>query len=101
MYVAVLHTIHDPELMAKGREDFDRRRLPEGFENPVSVVGVEADYAFSLWVAPSVEELRELLDPLTPGATNLYFAVDPAAFGTYGFPIRETMAEVGVPVGLL
>jgi hypothetical protein len=90
MYVGVLHTVTDKDVWAKGLAAFENAELPEGFSNPISYMGAETDYAFCLWDVPSLEALQPMLDEATKGgATNMYFRVDPAAFGTAGIPAQR------------
>lgn len=85
MYVGVIHKITDLARWTEGVKAFDRSALPAGLSNPVTLGG--PDYMFCLWEAPSVDALRDLLDPMTEGAsTNTYFVIDPDATGTIGFP---------------
>jgi hypothetical protein len=87
MYVGVLHTITDKALWATKLAEFEKSEPPKGYVNPISYMGAKSDYAFCLWEAPSIDELQPMLDQLTEGgATNLYFPVDPNAFGTAGIP---------------
>jgi hypothetical protein len=90
MYVGVLHTITNKSVWAKKLAEFEQSSPPDGYTNPVSYIGVNTDYAFCLWDVPSVEALQPMLDGLTEGATtNMYFPVDPAAFGTHGIPSQR------------
>ena len=71
---------------------------PDGYANPITFVGANTDYAFCLWDAPSVEALQPMLDGLTEGAaTNMYFAVDPQAFGTSGIPSQRIDLDTKTP----
>jgi hypothetical protein len=64
--------------------------LSAGYSNPVTYMGARTDYAFCLWDVPSVEALQPMLDELTAGAaTNMYFPIDPHAFGTAGIPTQR------------
>ena len=90
MYVGVVHTITDKATWAQKLQEFERTPLPDGFANPISYIGSQADYAFCLWDVPSLESLQPLLDGATAGAaTNMYFPVDPNAFGTAGIPVQR------------
>ena len=90
MFIGVVHTITDQAVWAKKLAEFETAPLPEGYANPISYIGANADYAFCLWDAPSVETLQPMLDELTAGAsTNMYFRVDPDAFGTSGIPTQR------------
>jgi hypothetical protein len=94
MYVGVMHTITDKAVWAKKLAEFEAATLPDGYANPISYIGADTDYAFCLWDAPSVEKLQPMLDQLTQGAaTNMYFRVDPSAFGTAGIPTQRIDLE--------
>ncbi len=87
MYVGVIHKAIDRDRAAELLTAFDRSTLPQGLSNPMTLVSADADYVFCLWEAPSVEAVRTVLDPFTGTAVeNTYFAVDPEAAATYGFP---------------
>jgi len=89
MYVGVIHKITDLARWTEGAKAFDRSTLSAEMSNPVSIGG--RDYTFCLWEVPSVDALRDMLDPTTEGAsTNTYFVIDPAAAGTIGFPKHAT-----------
>ena len=99
MYVGVLHTITDPLMWERRLAEFEETTLPDGFENPISYIGADTDFAFCLWDCPSVEALQPVLDKLTEGAaTNMYFRVDPNAFGTYGIPEQRIDLDVHTPI---
>jgi hypothetical protein len=90
MYVGVMHTITDKAMWAQKLREFEEAALPDGYTNPISYMGARSDYAFCLWDAPSIEALQPMLDGLTEGAaTNMYFPVDPDAFGTAGIPAQR------------
>jgi hypothetical protein len=90
MYVGVLHTVTNKKVWGKKLQEFENAPLPDGYANPISYIGADTDYAFCLWEAPSVDALQPMLDGLTEGAaTNMYFAVDPSAFGTAGLPSQR------------
>jgi hypothetical protein len=87
MYVATLHSIDDPELWAKKLVEFEELEMPGGTTNPISYIGSATDYAFCLYDAPSVDHLKSWLDDFMGSAAHqMYFEVDPNAFGTYGIP---------------
>jgi hypothetical protein len=90
MYVGVLHTITNASVWAEKLAEFQKMTPPDGYANPITFIGADKDYAFCLWDAPSAEALQPMLDQLTEGATtNMYFQVDPAAFGTSGIPSQR------------
>ena len=98
MYVGVVHTITDKAMWAKGLAAFEVTPLPDGFANPISYIGSRTDYAFCLWDVPSIEALQPMLDGATEGAaTNMYFPVDPDAFGTAGIPAQRIDLESKTP----
>jgi len=90
MYIGVVHTVTDKETWATKLAEFEKGTPPPGYTNPITFIGTKTDYAFCLWEAPSVEMLQPMLDELTAGAaTNLYFHVNPEAFGTSGIPSQR------------
>ena len=94
MYVGVVHTVTDKAVWAKKLKDAKEASLPEGYANPITYIGSRTDYAFCLWDVPSVEALQPMLDELSEGAaTNMYFPVDPNAFGTAGIPTQRIDLE--------
>jgi len=99
MYVGVVHTVTDKAVWAKKLKEFEEATLPEGYANPITYIGARTDYAFCLWDVPSVEALQPMLDELTAGAaTNMYFPIDPSAFGTAGIPTQRIDLETTAPV---
>jgi len=98
MYVGVVHTITNQAMWASKLKEFEGATLPDGYTNPVTYIGSRADYAFCLWNVPSVEALQSMLDGLTEGAaTNMYFPIDPDAFGTAGIPAQRIDLETKAP----
>jgi hypothetical protein len=98
MYVGILHTITNKAAWAEKLTEFAKSSPPDGYANPITYVGANTDYAFCLWEAPSVEALQPMLDELTKGAaTNVYFPVDPAAFGTQGIPAQRIDLDTKTP----
>lgn len=97
MYVGVLHTVTDKAVWARKLREFAAATIPDGYANPVTYISAETDYAFCLWDAPSLDALRPMLDQLTAGAaTNMYFPVDPQAFGTAGIPSQRVDLDTKV-----
>jgi hypothetical protein len=98
MYVGVLHTITNKAVWAEKLTEFEQSAPPDGYANPISYIGANTDYAFCLWDVPSVEALQPMLDGLTEGAaTNMYFPVDPNAFGTAGIPSQRIDLDTKTP----
>jgi hypothetical protein len=90
MYVGVMHTVTDKAMWAQKLREFENATLPDGYTNPITYLGSRTDYAFCLWEAPSIDALQPMLDGLTEGAaTNMYFPIDPNAFGTAGIPTQR------------
>jgi hypothetical protein len=90
MYIGVLHTITDKKTWGQKLKEFETATLPDGYANPISYIGAKTDYAFCLWDAPSIQALQPMLDEVTEGAaTNMYFPVNPDAFGTAGIPTQR------------
>jgi hypothetical protein len=85
-------------MWAQKLKEFGEATLPEGYANPVTYIGSRTDYAFCLWDAPSIDALQPMLDGLTKGAaTNMYFPIDPGAFGTAGIPAQRIDLESKAP----
>ena len=98
MYVGVLHTITDKAVWATKLAEFAKTAPPDGYSNPVTYIGAKTDHAFCLWDVPSLEALQPMLDGLTEGAaTNMYFPVDPSAFGTAGLPAQMIELDTKTP----
>lgn len=98
MYVGVVHTVTDKTAWDEKLKEFAAGTLPEGYTNPITFIGSRTDYAFCLWEVPSIENLRSMLDGLTEGAaTNMYFPIDPNAFGTAGIPTQHIDLESKAP----
>ena len=94
----MLHTITNKKVWAQKLAEFEQGSPPPGYTNPITYIGAKTDYAFCLWDVPSVDALRPMLDGLTEGAaTNLYFPVDPQAFGTTGFPSQRIELDTKAP----
>ena len=99
MYVGVVHTITNKSVWAQKLAEFAQGSPPDGYTNPISYIGAKTDYAFCLWDVPSVEALQPMLDGLTEGAaTNMYFPVDPTAFGTEGIPSQRIDLDTKTPI---
>ena len=105
MLVGVLHTISDETAWknALSQAESQGGLVPEGFGLPVSVHSGTGDYAFCLWSAPSVNALRDVLEPMTAGvATNTYFPINtshpgtnlPASVPTQTINVTEARSQV-------
>jgi hypothetical protein len=74
MFVSVIHRISDPVRF------FDMARsakLPDDLRLPQSISNADRATTVCLWEAPSVERVREFLEPLTAGiCKNEYSEVD-------------------------
>ena len=80
MLVGTFYKLTDGAAWRRALGDAERNGQlePEGLSLLVSVHSFAGDYAFDLWKASSVEDVKEQLDPMTEGlATTTYFAVDP------------------------
>jgi hypothetical protein len=92
MLVGTIYKISDAAAWKKALHEAEQsgELAPAGFTLLVSVHSATGDYAFDLWDAPSVDTVREELDPMTQGlATNTYFEVDPSHPATTvpGYPL--------------
>lgn len=76
MFVSVIHRISDPDRffeMARSAE------IPQDLRLPQSISSADRSTVVCLWEAPSVERVRDLLEPLTAGiCKNEYSEVDVA-----------------------
>ena len=74
MFVSVIHRIEDPDrffTMAASAA------IPEDLRLPQYVSNADRTTTVCLWEAPSVQRVREFLEPLTVGiCTNEYAEVD-------------------------
>ena len=74
MFVSVIHRISDPDRFA---EMAKAANIPDGLRVPQVVALVNRSTAVCLWEAPSVQKVRDFLEPLTAGiCTNEYAEVD-------------------------
>ena len=62
MYVGVVHTIRDADAWAEMMRGVGPDSFPAGFELLATGTAQGSDRAICLWRAPSVEQLRALLD---------------------------------------
>lgn len=86
MFIAIVHDIHDPEGFQQCAEDVFP--LPEGLHVHQFFPATDLDQAVCLYEAPSVEEVRDYLDPtLGDASTQRYFPV--AEGHTIGLPAPE------------
>lgn len=87
MFVSVIHRIADPERffeMARGAA------IPQDLRLPQSISTADRTTTMCLWEAPSVQSVRDFLEPLTAGmCENEYAEVDPGL--SLGLP-AATMA---------
>lgn len=78
MFVSVIHRITDPDrffaMASNAAQD-----IPSDLRLPQSISNADRSTTICLWEAPSVERVREFLEPLTAGiCKNEYAQVDPA-----------------------
>ena len=74
MFVAIYHEIHDSELW---KEKVNQMAPPpESLRRHQFLTATDLTKAACLWEAPSVDELRDYIDPsLEPASTQIYFPV--------------------------
>jgi len=78
MFVSVIHRITDPDRFFEMASEATQN-LPADLRLPQSISNADRSTTICLWEAPSVERVREFLDPLTAGiCKNEYAQVDPA-----------------------
>ncbi|WP_037606792.1 hypothetical protein [Streptacidiphilus rugosus] len=76
MLIGVTHTISDPEKFFAGAQEL-LGDLPKGLACHQVFPAVDGTHAHCLWEAPSVDEVRSLIDPATTGiAENDYFEIN-------------------------
>jgi len=83
MFVSVIHRISDPDAF------FEMARsvvIPEDLRLPQTISTADRSTTICLWEAPSVERVREFLEPLTASVCkNEYAEVDPGL--SLGLPV--------------
>jgi len=74
MFISVIHRISDPDRF------FEMARsasIPEGLRLPQVISAADRATTVCLWEAPSVQHVRDFLEPLTAGVCeNEYAEVD-------------------------
>jgi hypothetical protein len=74
MFVSVIHHISDPDRFA---EMMRNATIPDGLHVAQFTAGADRSIAICLWEVPSVQDVRNYLEPLTAGiGTNDYVEVD-------------------------
>ncbi len=74
MFVSVIHRISDPDRFF---EMAGSAAIPEDLHLPQYISSADRSTTVCLWEAPSVERVREFLEPLTAGiCKNEYAEVD-------------------------
>jgi hypothetical protein len=89
MFVSVIHRISDPdrfsEMVAATEE-----KIPSDLRVPQYFSSTDRRTTVCLWEAPSVQRVRDFLEPLTQGiCINEYAAVDVGA--SRGLPATESV----------
>jgi hypothetical protein len=78
MFVSVIHRITDPDRFFE-MANTSTQKLPSDLRLPQSIGSADRSTAICLWEAPSIERVREFLEPLTAGMSkNEYAQVDAA-----------------------
>lgn len=78
MFVSVIHRISDPDRFFSMASSA-AQNIPPDLRLPQSISNADRSTAVCLWEAPSVERVREFLEPLTAGISkNEYAEVDVA-----------------------
>jgi hypothetical protein len=76
MFVSVIHRITDPDRFFAMASD-TAQDLPSDLRLPQYISNTDRSTTICLWEAPSVERVREFLEPLTAGiCKNEYAEVD-------------------------
>jgi hypothetical protein len=74
MFVSVIHRISDPDRFS---EMARTATIPEDLRLPQVISAADRSTTVCLWEAPSVQRVRDLLEPLTAGiCENEYAEVD-------------------------
>ena len=77
MHIVVQHRITDREKFFSANAEEVAGGGPPGVQGRQFFPGQDGSAAVCLWEAPSIDTLREYLDPATEGmAENTYFEVD-------------------------
>lgn len=75
MYVAIYHEIHDVEQFKEKANAMGPP--PEQLRRHQFLMATDLSQATCLWEAPSIDALRDYIDPaLEPASTQTYFPVD-------------------------
>jgi hypothetical protein len=96
MHVSVHHTISDPQKWAQitsaMKTAVEQGRLPQGLKGLMYLPSADGRRADCLWEAPSVEAVKNFLEPETGAAArNEYFQVNSEA--AMGLPAQEEMRK--------
>jgi hypothetical protein len=87
MYVSIHHDIHDPDLFKEKVNQMSPP--PRSLRRHQFLTAVDLRGATCLWEAPSVDELRDYIDPqLEPASTQRYLAVN--AERAIGLPMNQS-----------
>jgi hypothetical protein len=86
MFVAIFHDIHDPELFKQKVNQMSPP--PETFVRHHFLTAIDLSGATCLWDVPSVDALRDYVDPqLEPASTQTYLEVNEER--AVGLPERQ------------
>jgi hypothetical protein len=78
MFVSVIHRITDPDRFFE-MANSTAQNIPSDLRLPQYISSADRSTTICLWEAPSVERVREFLEPLTAGiCKNEYAQVDAA-----------------------
>jgi hypothetical protein len=78
MFVSVIHRISDPDRFFEMASN-TAQNIPSDLRLPQYIGSADRSTTICLWEAPSVERVREFLEPLTVGiCKNEYAQVDNA-----------------------
>jgi len=89
MFVSVIHRISDPDGFSE-MVSANAGKEPSDLRLPQFIASEDRRTMVCLWEAPSVERVKDFLEPLSHGlCTNEYAAVDLAA--SRGLPTTESV----------
>ena len=86
MFIAIHHDIHDPALF---KQKVNRMTPPpESLRRHQFLTATDVSAAACLWEAPSVDDLRDYIDPqLEPASTQTYLEINEER--AVGLPERQ------------
>lgn len=79
MFISVIHRISDPEKFSQMAADAGNK-IPPNLRLPQYITSADHRTTVCLWEAPSVQSVKDFLEPISQGiCVNEYSVVDVAA----------------------